>query len=399
MDLSNGINLVSIPGPTVLPDRVRAALAEPMPDIYAGALIKMSDRVVERLPSLARTDGKALIMVGNGHAAWQMAVSNLLLPGDRVLVLESGRFAAAWGGYFALSGAEIEAVPGDERSAVDPAAVEEHLRRPESKDIKAILVVQTDTASSVRNDLPAIRAAIDAAGHDALLLVDCIATIGCEPYEMDEWGIDLTIGASQKGLMCPPGVAFVWVGSRAVEAYERVKETNRRVGYLDWEKRLNPSVFYETYAGTPPVAHIRALNAALDLIDEEGGLEAVWNRHRVMGEAVRAAVDMWSTPGGLEFNITNPEHRSNAVTTVRTGSISARRLQKICKKKAGVVIGIGLSMDSEDSFRIGHMGHIHPASILGTLGTIEAALHAMDAPVGGSGVAAAAAVVGEGLAE
>jgi len=399
MDLSIGENLVSIPGPTILPDRVRAALAEPMPDIYAGRLLEMSDAVLERLPGLVRTTGKAMVVIGNGHAAWQMSVSNLLLPGDRVLVLESGRFAVAWGRYGELAGARVDVLPGDDRAAVDPEAVEAFLSGPDGSDIKAILVVHTDTATSVRNDLGAIRAAIDAAESDALLMVDCIASIGCDPYEMDEWGVDVTIGASQKGLMCPPGLGFVWAGPKAAEAYERVKATDRRVGYFDWERRLDPRVFYETYAGTPPVAHIRAMNAALDLIDEEGGLPAVWARHRVLGDSVRAAVEAWSVEGGFDFNITRPEHRSNSVTTVLTGDLDADRLREVSRDHAGVTIGIGIGMESRTSFRIGHMGYISPASILGTLGAVEAALHAMDAPFGGSGVAAAAAVIGDGLAE
>lgn len=399
MDLSIGENLVAIPGPTILPDRVRAALAEPMPDIYAGELLDMSDAVLERLPGLVRTAGKAMVVIGNGHAAWQMSISNLLLPGDRVLVLESGRFAVGWGQYAELAGAQVDVLPADDRSPVDPAAVESYLSSAQGADIKAILLVHTDTASSVRNDLAAVRSAIDASGSDALLMVDCIASIGCDPYEMDEWGIDVTIGASQKGLMCPPGLGFVWVSPKAAEAYERIKATDRRVGYVDWERRLDPQVFYETYAGTPPVAHIRAINAALDLIDEEGGLPAVWARHRVLGDAVRAAVAAWSADGAIDFNITSPDHRSNSVTTVLTGSIDANQLRELSRDYAGVTLGIGIGLHSTTSFRIGHMGYISPASILGTLGTIEASLHAIDAPVGGSGVAAAAAVIGDGLAE
>jgi alanine-glyoxylate transaminase/serine-glyoxylate transaminase/serine-pyruvate transaminase len=395
MTLNHGIDTVAIPGPSILPDRVRAALSRQMPNIYAGPLLEASDRVMARLPSIVRTTGNPFLVIGNGHAAWQMAIANTLVPGDKILVLESGRFAAVWGEYARLAGVDVDVLPGRFDGPVDAAALQARLEADDGS-IVAVFVAHTDTASSVRNDLPAIRAAIDAAGHTALLMVDGIASIGAERFEMDEWGIDLAIAASQKGLMCPPGISFVWAGPKAVARFHSLPTDRPRVAYLDWEKRLEPTAFYETYAGTPPVAHLHAFDVALELIDEEGGLEAVWRRHEILASGVRAAVAAWAAPGGLSMNITSPEHRSNAVTTVRTGTIDPLDLVARCRDGMGVTLGIGFG-EIGGSFRIGHMGHLNPPMILGTLASIEAVLHSLGAPVGGSGVAAAAEVIGDKL--
>ncbi|MGI9604556.1 MAG: pyridoxal-phosphate-dependent aminotransferase family protein [Acidimicrobiales bacterium] len=395
MDLRRGIEMVAIPGPSIVPERVRVAMARAMPNIYAGPLLELSDRVLERLPALVRTSGRSFIVTSNGHGAWQMAVSNTLSPGDKVLALESGRFAVIWAEFAEMAGVEAEVLPGDFFTPVDPAALEARLRADVKHEINAILLSHTDTSSSVRNDIPAIRAAIDAAGHPALLMVDCIASLACDPYEMDEWGVDLTVSASQKGLMCPPGLGFVWAGERALAAFDRI---GNRVGYVDWARRLEPRGFYDTYAGTPPVAHLHALDEALTMIDEEGGLDAVWARHAALAAGVRAAVTAWATPGGLSLNIESVEHRSNAVTTVRTGEIDSLELMQRCVERSGVTLGIGMMVAPDRSFRIGHMGHLNPPMILGTLGTIEATLVSMGAAIGGSGVAAAAETIGKALA-
>jgi len=393
MKLNHGIDTVAIPGPSIVPHRVREAMARAMPNIYAGDLLDVSDRVLERLPAIAGTDGHAFVMTSNGHGAWQMAVSNTLEPGDRILVLESGRFAIVWGEYARMAGIEVEVLAGNFTSPVDPAAVADRLERDDGS-IRAVFVAHTDTSSSVRNDIPAIRAAIDSVGHDALLMVDCIASMACDPFEMDAWGVDLALAASQKGLMCPPGLGLVWAGDKAIDRFHSLSKERPRVAYVDWERRLEPRAFYDTFAGTPPVAHLHALDVALTMIEEEGGLRAVWHRHQVLADAVRAAVDAWEAPGGLSLNIESAAHRSNAVTTVRTGNIDSQRLTEFCRDELGVTLGIGVAVAPDRSFRIGHMGHLNPAMIFGTLGAIETALTAMSAPFGTSGVAAAAGVLG-----
>ncbi len=392
MKLNQGTPMVAIPGPSILPDRVRAALARPMPNIYEGYLVDLSFDVLRRLPAIARTDGKAFILASNGHGAWQMAIANTVHPGDKVLALESGRFAVLWGEYASLAGAELDVLPGDFSNPVDMVALRARLVDDQSHSISALLVSHTDTSSSVRNDIPAIRATLDELGHPALLMVDCIASLGTDRFEMDAWGVDLVVGASQKGLMCPPGLGLVWAGPRALEAMDLDAV---RAGYLDWESRTDPDKFYEIFAGTPPVAHIHALSEALDLIDEEGGLEQVWARHQALADGVRAAVDAWSTPGGMRLNISSVDHRSNAVTTVLTGAIDAAELRRRCESLGGLTLGIGISDAPDNSFRIGHMGWLNAPMILGTLATIEAGLVSMAAPIGGSGVAAAAATIGD----
>jgi alanine-glyoxylate transaminase/serine-glyoxylate transaminase/serine-pyruvate transaminase len=394
MKLNRGRHLVSIPGPSVIPDRVMNAMHRAMPNIYEGALVEMSRGVLAELPGIARTKGPGFIAIANGHGAWDMALSNTLSRGEKVLVLESGRFAPGWGDQAAMMGLEVETLHAPARRAVSPAAVEERLRADKSHAIKAILVVQVDTASAVWNDIAAIRRAIDAAGHPALYMVDCIASLACMPYEMDEWGVDVTVGGSQKGLMVPPGLGFTWANDKAMAAH---RKADLRSSYWDWTKRLSGDSHYWRYAGTPPISHLYALREAMDMIAEEG-MENIWARHRVFADAVRAAVSAWGTQGGLEFNITEPSERSDSVTTVLTGAIDATRLRDICDQQAGLTLGIGLGEEyAGRAFRIGHMGHLNPPMVLGTLATTEAALAAMGAPMGASGTAAAAKVIGQHL--
>ena len=375
-----------------MPQRVLAAMATPMPDLYAGEIISVAEEVRAALPGLARTEGQPFLLLSNGHGAWDMATTNTLSRGDKVLVLESGLFALVWGRYARVSGIDTEVLAGDNRSPVDPAALAERLAADTNHEIRAILVAQTDTASSVRNDIAALRAAIDEANHPALFMVDCIASLGCDRYEMDEWGVDITVAACQKGLMVPPGVAMVWASDKAMAAHETA---NLRVGYFDWTLRLEDSNLYAYTAGTPPVSHFYAMREAFALIEEEGGLDQVWARHQVLADATRAAVGAWSTPGHLDFNITEPSARSNAVTTVLTGATDPAALSALCVEQAGLTLGLGIGESA--GFRIGHMGHLNPPMLLGALGTIETALTAMGTPIGGSGVAAASRVIADAV--
>ena len=393
MSLSHGRPMVSIPGPSVIPDRVLAAMHRAMPNIYEGDLVEVSYSVQDDLRKIARTEQPVYISVSNGHGAWEMAISNTLSRGDKVLVLESGTFAIGWGEMAAVSGVKTEILPGEDPYPVSPEALEERLKADLSREIAAVMVVQVDTATSVRNDIQAIRAAIDAANHPALLMVDCIASLGCEPYEHDEWGADITVAATQKGLMVPPGLGFVFASEKALLAH---KTADLRTGYFDWEPRTNPEQHYKIYCGTPPIQHLWAMRESLDMLFEEG-LENVWRRHRVLADAVRAAVDAWQAPNGFSFNVVDPQSRSNSVTTVLTGEIDASELRRIAESEAGLTLGVGLDEFADRAIRIGHMGHLNPPMILGTLGTIEAALTKMGSPMGASGAAAAAATIGAAL--
>ena len=389
MTLRFGREQVSIPGPSIIPERVREAMSRPMPNIYEGPLVDVSNSLFADLPQVARTEGEVFIVVGNGHAAWQMATSNTMRRGQKVLVLESGTFAVVWGEQARVSGVDVEVLPGSDDGPVDPAAVEERLRADAGHEIGAVLVVLTDTATGVRNDVPAIRRALDDAGHPALLMVDAIASLGCDRYEMDEWGVDLTVSASQKGLMTPPGIGMVWVNDKALAAHEH---SDIRVGYFDWASRRNVDAHYQLYNGTPPIPHVYALRVALDMLFEEG-LENAWHRHEVLATAVWEAVEAWSTDGALRCNIADRGQRSHATTTIVTGSVDADELRRRCEEEMGLTLGLGIGGRPGSRFRIGHMGHLNPPMLLGTLGTIEAALRSMGAPIGSSGVAAASASI------
>ena len=378
-----------------MPERVLAAMRLPMPNIYAGELVEVCDEVFERLPAIAGTEGHALAAIGNGHSGWELAAANTLNRGDKVLVIETGRFPEVWGRFLAVSGVEVESLPGPPRSAIDPAEVQARLAAGPADEFAAVLAVHVDTAISVRNDIAAIGRAIRDAGSSALFMVDCIASLGCDEFHMDDWGVDITIAASQKGLMTPPGLGLVWVNDRAVE---RGHGNDLRSGYFDWTNRLAPEAVYQRFSGTPPISHLYAMREALRMIDEEGGLPAVWARHHALADAVRAAVDTWAAPGGLELYITEPDDRANCVTTICTPDIDALEIARVCEDGAGLTIGLGV-MDHSGSFRIGHMGHLNPPSILGTIATVESALHRLGVPMGGSGVAAAAEVIGRALPE
>ncbi len=389
MSLRYGQPMIAIPGPSITPERVLRSMNRSMPDIYEGELVDLAFSLVEKLPSIARTSGRVFMSISNGHGAWQMALCNTLSPGDKVLVLESGLFASVWGQMAERTQLNVEYLSGDNRLPVDPDMLEQRLSEDTSHEIKAILCVHTDTATSVRNDIAKLGQTINSLDHPALFMVDCIASLGCEQYEMDEWHVDITVAASQKGLMMPPGMAFVWASQQALEAHN---SAGLRIGYFDWDQRMNPDHMYQLFCGTPPIQHLYGLREVLDMIDEEG-LENIWFRHQVLADAVRAAVETWHQPDGLELNIVDPKARSNAVTTIRTGSIDSEKLRKICATEAGLTLGLAVGGLEADAFRIGHMGHLNPPMILGTLATIEAALLSMNASIGRNGIGTAAEII------
>src|SRR5215468_11007975 len=209
MTVRGGREFLVIPGPTTVPDEVLQAMHRPAVDIYSGSLIALTDSLFADMAKIFRTAGRCYIYIANGHGAWEAALTNVLSRGDKVLVLESGRFALGWGNAAEFLGAEVEVLKGDGRRAVRPAEVEVRLRKDKAGEIKAILVAHIDTSSGVVNDIEAIGKAIKAAGHDALFMVDAVASLGCVPFEMDAWGIDVAMSGSQKGLMSPPGLGFV----------------------------------------------------------------------------------------------------------------------------------------------------------------------------------------------
>ncbi len=397
MSLSRGRDILAIPGPSIIPDRVLAAMHRPAPNIYEGALIEMTETLVADLARVARTDGKAAIYIGNGHAAWEAAIANILAPGQKALVIATGRFGLGWAQMARQMGVDVEVMDFGFRAALEPEHVAARLSEDRGHEIRAVLAVQTDTASSVRNDVAALRAALDAAGHPALLVIDCIACLACDRFEMDAWGVDVMVAACQKGLMTPPGVAFTFHGPRAERTSGRCASP-----YWDWGPRTAPSVPYERFCGTAPTHHLYGLRCALDMILVEEGLEAVWTRHAIFARAVWAAVDGWGAGGALELNISDPALRSHAVTTIRTAPGDGARIRRWCADTAGVTLGIGLGVagtDPDSVFRIGHMGHLNPPMLLGTLATLEAGFRALGIRHGTGGVEAAGAMIAAGAAQ
>jgi alanine-glyoxylate transaminase / serine-glyoxylate transaminase / serine-pyruvate transaminase len=391
MPLAFGRDLLMLPGPSVVPDRVLRAMHRAAPNIYEGELIGMTETVRADLKRVAGTAGEVAIYVGNGHAAWEAALDNLVRPGDAVLALATGRFGLGWAETARKLGVEAEVLDFGFRAAADPGRLEDRLRADRDRRTKLVLVVHTDTASSVRNDIAPLRAALDAAGHPALLAVDCIASLACDRFEMDALGVDVVVAACQKGLMTPPGLAFTFHGPRAEAA--RVPAT----AYWDWGPRTRPEVFYHLFYGTAPTHHLYGLREALDMILAEG-LRSVWERHAAHARAVWAAVEGWADAGALELNIADPALRSAAVTTVRLAAGDGPRLRRWCDERAGLTLGIGLAGPDQDDtalFRIGHMGHLNPPMLLGALGTIEAGLKALDIAHGEGALSAAAAAIAE----
>jgi alanine-glyoxylate transaminase/serine-glyoxylate transaminase/serine-pyruvate transaminase len=390
MSVRAGREFLAIPGPTTVPDEVLRAMHRPAVDIYSGPLLALTDSLMRDMARVFNTKGRAYIYISNGHGAWEAALTNVLSRGDHILVLESGRFAIGWGNAAARMGIEVEILKGDMRRAVRPAEVEARLKADKAGSIKAVLVAQIDTASGVVNDIAAIGQAIRAAKHDALFMVDAVASLGCMPFDMDDWGVDVAMSGSQKGMMAPPGLGFVAANDRAREIH---KKADLRTPYWDWTDREG-DVHYQKYAGTPPEHLLFGLRQALDLLFQEG-LPNVFRRHALLAEAVRRAIGVWSEGQVLSFNIIEPSERCDTVTPILTDGHDPEALRAYCNEQCGVVLGHGIGDLSGKAFRIAHMGHVNAPMILGTLSVVEMALAALNIPHGRGGVQAAIDWLGE----
>ncbi len=375
MTVRAGREFLAIPGPTTMPDEVLRAMHRPAVDIYSGPLVELTDGLLKDVARIFKTQGKSYIYIANGHGAWEASLTNVLSKGDKVLVLESGRFAIGWGESARRMGTDVEILKGDIRRAVRPAEVEARLKADKEGSIKAILVAQIDTASGVVNDIEAIGKAVRAAKHDALLMVDTVASLGCMPFEMDAWGVDVAMSGSQKGLMTPPGLSFVAANNRAREIH---RNAGLRTPYWDWTDREGEA-HYQKYAGTPPEHLLFGLRQALDMLFEEG-LDNAFRRHHLLAEAVRRAIAVWAEGQAIGFNIIEPAERSDSVTAVLVNGYDPEAIRGYCNKQCGVILGHGIGELSGKAFRIAHMGHVNAPMVLGTLGTIEMSLNALDIP-------------------
>ncbi len=392
MTSSGGRNFLHTPGPTNIPERVLRAMLRPAVDFTDPDFLAMTRSCFTDLKRVFRTESEVICFASNGHGAWEAALVNTLSPGDHVLVPKSGHFTQNWAEMAESFGIVVDAAPGDWRHAIDPDAVETCLREDKDHKIKAILTVHTDTATGITSDLPAIRRAIDNAKHPALYMVDTVAALGTTEFRMDDWGIDVAVGGSQKGLMQPPGIAFNAVSAKALAACETAKLPRL---YWDWRRRMEEA-YYRWFCGTPPEHLLFALREGLDMVLEEG-LENAFDRHRRLAEAVRRAVAVWSRANALSLNAVNPEERANSVTTILVADgYDADKLRMVSREKFDVSLGSGLGKTRGKAFRIGHMGYLNEPMILGALAGVEASLEATGIPHEKGGVDAAVAFLAAG---
>jgi alanine-glyoxylate transaminase / serine-glyoxylate transaminase / serine-pyruvate transaminase len=390
-----GRGYLAIPGPSVMPDAVLRAMHRASPNIYEGELLDMMEPLTADLRRVARTKHKVAIYIANGHGAWEAALANVIASGERVLVPATGRFGIGWGEMATGVGADVQVLDFGRSNPWDLDQIAEVLRADTGHSIKAVLAVHVDTSSSVRNDVPALRAVLDEVGHPALLMADCIASLGCDEFEMDAWGVDVMVTGSQKGLMVPPGMGFVFFNDKAAAKRSEMPRVSK---YWDWVPRANPDEFFQYFGGTAPTHHLYGLRAALDMIHDEG-IEHVWARHQRLAQAIWVACETWSETGELRLNVADRRFRSHAVTALRLDTPNGTALRNWVQNHLGLTLGIGLGMaEPEDPagdayFRLGHMGHVNGQMIMGVLGGIQAGLSALDIPHGRGAVEAAAAVI------
>jgi alanine-glyoxylate transaminase/serine-glyoxylate transaminase/serine-pyruvate transaminase len=364
-----------------VPERVLHAIARPTIDHRGPAFAQMT---FELLPALGRvfgTTGPVVIFSSSGTGAWEAALVNLLVPGDRVLAFDHGHFARLWHQLASRLGLDSELAPGDWRHAVDPAVVHERLAADGEHRIRAVLVVHNETSTGVTSDIPAVRAAIDAAGHPALLIVDVISALGSVDYRHDEWGVDVTVGGSQKGLMLPPGLGFNAISERALHAATRGGD---RRSYFDWSAIIAANRT-GSFPYTPATNLLFGLREALAMLEAET-LLAVLDRHRRHATATRAAVRAW----GLEVLCLDERRHSPALTAVLmpTGH-DADGLRALILQRFDMSLGAGLGQLAGRVFRIGHLGDLNDLMLAGALAGVEMGLAAAGVPFAPGGIVAA----------
>ncbi len=396
MSLSFGRDLLAIPGPSVIPDRVLNAMHRASPNIYEGELIDLTEKILDDLKTLAGTRHHAAIYIANGHGTWEAALANIFAPGEHALVLNTGRFALGWAGMAEKMGITCTVLDFGQQASLDFEQIRETLTADKTHKFKAVLVVHTDTSSSVRNDIAALRQAITATGHPALLAVDCIASFGCDPFDMDQLGVDVMVAACQKGLMTPPGMGFLFWNERA---QINAETTTKPSAYWDWTPRIRGNDYWQRFDGTAPTHHLFGLGEALKMIAEEGPANT-FKRHATHARAIWAAVNAWGQGGPMQLNIADPTIRSHSVTTILIPGHDASNMRRWLQSQTGLTLGLGLGfetradlMNGDSAFRIGHMGHVNPVMVLGTLASIESALIACHIPHGTGAIEAVAKVI------
>ena len=387
MSTPAGRHFLQIPGPTNVPDRILRVIERPTIDHRGPEFGRLGERVLSGLREIFRTRGNVLIFPSSGTGAWEAALVNTLSPGDRVLMCETGHFSTLWSEMARRLGLTVEVLEGDWRTGADPARIEARLAEDRDRAVQAVAVVHNETSTGVTSRIGAVRAALDAAGHPALLLVDTISSLASIDYRHDEWGVDVTVGGSQKGLMLPPGLGFNAVSDKALAA---LRSAGMARSYWEWEAMLgaNRTGFFPY---TPATNLLYGLAEAIDMLLEEG-LRNVFRRHDRHAEATRRAVRAW----GLEVWCRRPEEYSSSLTAVRVPEgHSADALRRTILETFDMSLGNGLGRLADRVFRIGHLGDFNDLMLAGTLSGIEMGLELAGVPHRRGGVDAALASLTE----
>jgi len=383
----SGRHFLQIPGPTNVPDRILRAMDQPTIDHRGPEFARLTLEILDGLKEVFRTDGPVIIYPASGTGAWEAALVNTLSPGDRVLMFETGQFAVLWRAMAERLGLVVDFVPGDWRSGIDPAIVEAKLAEDRAHAIKAVLAVHNETSTGVTSHVPAIRQAIDRAGHPALLMVDTISSLASIDYRHAEWGVDVTVAGSQKGLMLPPGLSFNAVSDKAIAASRQARLPR---SYWRWDETiaLNRQGYFPS---TPATNLLYGLHESLAMLREEG-LPAVFARHQRHAEATRRAVRGW----GLEILCRDPAEYSGALTAVMMpDGHDADAFRREVLARYDMSLGTGLGKLAGRVFRIGHLGFFNDLMLCGTLCGVEMGLALREVPHRKNGVAEALAYLGQ----
>jgi alanine-glyoxylate transaminase/serine-glyoxylate transaminase/serine-pyruvate transaminase len=379
----HGQHFLQIPGPSPVPDRVLRAMSRQVIDHRGPEFQRIGREVLDGCKTVFKTSRPVVIYPSSGTGAWEAAIVNTLSPGDRVLMVETGHFATLWQQMARRWKIEVDFVPGDWRHGADPAIIEAKLAEDTSRCIKAVMVVHNETSTGVTSRISEIRQAIDRARHPALLMVDTISSLGSVDYRHDEWGVDITVSCSQKGLMLPPGLGFTAISDKALAAS---KANTMPRSYWDWEEMLKPNA-NGFFPYTPATNLLYGLHEAIKMLLEEG-LDQVFARHQRLAAATRAAVRAW----GLEVLCKEPREYSPVLTAVlMPPGHDADQFRKIALDKYNISLGTGLTKLAGKVFRIGHLGQCNELVLMGALAGVEMGLAAAGVPHRAGGVAAAMA--------
>jgi alanine-glyoxylate transaminase/serine-glyoxylate transaminase/serine-pyruvate transaminase len=376
-----GLHFLQTPGPTNVPGRVLRAMSAPTIDHRGPEFASLTLEILAGMQELLRTDQPVVLFPASGTGAWEAALVNTLTPGARVLAFDTGHFARLWAEVASRLGFDAELIGGDWSRGVSASELERRLSSDSRGELAAVLLVHNETSTGVVNDVAACRAAIDRSGHPALLLVDTVSSLGSIDYRHDEWRVDVTVGASQKGLLLPPGLSFNVPSERALRA---ARAAGAARAYWDWGPVLEANR-HGYFPHTPPTNLLFGLREALSMLREEG-LDTVFLRHRRHGAATRSAVHAW----GLQTVCRVPERASAVVTAVLApDGVDERDIRRVILDRYGVSLGAGLGELAGKAFRIGHIGDFNDAMLIGVLGTVELGLGVARVPCEQSGLAAA----------